>query len=268
MRITRCGRTFEYMEAQDIHVVYTTHNKNVPSFYINEIKQKHEHVKIHGYHINNSLEYIGNKTEILYEIKGVLLISTANTLMRSNNISMIRYNENDVVYVSNCILLNENNNIICTGYTTNPKGVSLYACHLKCLNCNREWHKQMKKIVSSDNTTHCLCNGRTKFNGSSSVYFYVNRFIYNGETVYKYGIAHDLSNRRQLFKSNNGIDSEQIIAVLFDNSLQAADLEDTLKYTNLINHMPHVKIKDGWTELTDEAGLQFIIEELTYMDML
>ncbi|USL83392.1 hypothetical protein A4_316 [Escherichia phage A4] len=272
MQITRCGRTFHYMEPKDVQMIYTVHNKKTPNFYINEIKNKHKDLKIYGYNITSSNEFNGNKTLVLYELKGVLLTASANQLMKSKDISRIRYRDDDIVYVTNCILLNEGKNIRCTGFTpgkqTKNTTYGNHECHLVCDDCNREWSKLITNIVSDDRETFCYCAQRISFKGKCAAYFYVNKFTYNGETVYKYGIAHNTIKRRTLFKNNNGLDSEEIIAVLFENSLEAADLEDMLKYTNLINHMRHVKIKDGCTELTDEAGLKFIMEELTYMGKL
>ncbi|HCQ0858674.1 TPA: hypothetical protein OGU99_000600 [Escherichia coli] len=273
MQIIRGGRTFNYMLAENINVIYNTHNIKTPKFYTNEISNKHTSIKILGYAIKKSSEYIGNKTPILYEYNGVLLTRSANYLMKANNISRIRYTDKDIVYVANCILEFQGNDIRCNGYIpsgkSNRHGVyGNYTCNLEC-KCGCIFERKMCHIVENGNITNCPdCYKRKTFNGSHEAYFYVNKFIHNSEVVYKYGVTHNLTNRRELFKYNNRFDSEEIIAVLFENSVEAADLEDMLKYTNLINHMQHVKIKDGCTELTDEAGLKFIMEELTYMGKL
>lgn len=277
MKIRRCNRSFEYMLDKDIHVIYKTHNINTPSFYIEEIKFRHPELVVYGFNISDSTQYIGNKTLVLYELKGVLLTATVNQLMKSKNVSKIRYTDDDIVYVANCILLKEGLNVRCTGYTPSPiknkhSVYGNYECNLICDICSHEFNRKMKHIAGNRNASNCInCKSNKDvktFNGDFSAYFYVNKFIYADEIVYKYGVSHNITNRMHQFKCNNGIESENIIAVLFESSLDAADLEGILKTTNLINHMTHVKIKDGCTELTDEKGLEFIKEELKYMNKI
>ena len=265
MQISRCGRTFDYMLPQDIHVIFTAYNKKTPRFYIDAIKARHQNINVIGYNIKESSQFIGNKTIVLFEFKGILHTSTANQLLKTNRINHIYYKEEDILYVANCVLEYEGNNICCTDFHQGrDSALSNTLCVLSCNSCGRTWEKILTNVIG-ESITYCQCQRRNTFDGSFGAYFYVNCFIHNGEYVYKYGITHDLVSRNKAFEITNGFEVENIIAVLFESSLTANDLEDTLKYTNLINHMPHVKIKEGWTELTDAAGLEFIKDELRYM---
>lgn len=268
--LERHGKTFTYMTTDEIEYIPKTSRCKSPQYYIDYISNKHTNIKVLGFHIKDSSEYHGNYTDILYEYKGILMVCPTKQLYKANKVGGVSYRKIGFEYAIKCILDYYNPKIKLVGYNISDQAFRFSSIDVKCSDCGRKWNvSQTTTLVYNGIQCKCERPNTIKFDGTHNAYFYIHKFMYDGEVIYKYGVTHNPDFRFYLFKKNNkNIDFETIMCLEFDNSLMAADLEHMLKYTNLINHMTHVKIKDGHTELTDEAGLKFIIEELTYMGKL
>lgn len=270
--IERHGRIFHYMTSDEIEYIPKSSKTRSPQSYIEQIEEKHKNIKILGYRITDSSEFHGNSTEILYEYKGILLSCETNHLLKATKIGGVSYRKWGFEYVIKCVLDYYNPKIKLLSYKISDDAYRYSSIYVKCDDCNRAWTiSQTSPLIH--NGIKCKCewkerSTRVNFDGTNSAYFYVHKFQYGTETVYKYGITHDPEKRFYMFGINNDIHFENIICVKFENELLAVELETTLKGINCINHMKHIDIKDGKQELTDEDGLKFIIEELTYMEKI